>query len=134
MSPASSDCRRQDSSRAFHSRRAGCSRSRCGASESGKRPRFRRKRASSSGTSNILPLNVTSRSKRAQLLRERVEQRRLLVVVAHEVLAHDEAVALHPADADQEGRGPGAAGEARRLGVEEDRAAQVEALELRLRR
>ena len=56
------------------------------------------------------------------------------MVVAHEVLAHAEAVAVHEADADQEGRGAGAAGEAGRLGVEEDGAAQVESLELRLAR
>ena len=68
-----------------------------------------------------------------QLLRERVEERRLLVVVPHEVLADDEAVAVHPADADQEGGGSRPAGEAGRLGVEEDGAAQVEAFQLRLR-
>ena len=68
-----------------------------------------------------------------QLLRQRVEQRRLLVVVPHEVLADDEAVALHPADADQEGGGSRPAGEAGRLGVEEHGSAQVEAVQLRLR-
>ena len=64
-----------------------------------------------------------------QLLGERVEERRLLVVVPHEVLPHAEALAVHPADADQEGRGARPPGEARRLGVEEDGAPQVEALE-----
>ncbi len=70
----------------------------------------------------------------AELRGERVEQRTLLVVVAHEELAHAEALALHPPEADQERRRAGSPGEARRLGVEEHRSAQVEALELGLGR
>ncbi len=58
---------------------------------------------------------------------EGLQQRPLLVIVAHEVLPHLEAVALEPARADQEGGGAGAAGETRGLGVQEDRFPQVEA-------
>ena len=42
-----------------------------------------------------------------ELLRQPAKERGLLVVVAHEVLADAEAVAVDPPDADQEGGGPG---------------------------
>ena len=65
----------------------------------------------------------------AQVLGQAVQERRLFVVVAHEVLPHAEAVAVHEADAHQERGGAGAARQAGRLRVQEDRARQVEALQ-----
>jgi hypothetical protein len=59
-------------------------------------------------------------------LAEREQHRRLLGVVAHEVLAEDESVALEIAEADQEDVGAGPAGEPGRLGVEEHDLASVE--------
>ena len=51
------------------------------------------------------------------------EQRGLLVEIAHEVLAHLEPVAVEEADADEEGIGARAAGEAGGLGVKVEEAA-----------
>src|SRR5262249_32734342 len=67
-----------------------------------------------------------------KVLGQRLQRRRLLVVVPHEVLADDEAAALDEADTDQERRRARAAGEARGFGVEKDRLPEVEAFELRL--
>ena len=57
--------------------------------------------------------------------RQRREQRRLLVEVAQEVLRDDEAVGLAPARAHEERVRARAAGEAGRLGVEEEETAPV---------
>ena len=65
-----------------------------------------------------------------QVLGEPAQQRRLLVVVAHEVLPEAEALALDPAHAHEEGGRARAAGQARGLGVEEDGAAQIERAQL----
>src|SRR5580698_4108321 len=50
---------------------------------------------------------------------ERVEHRRLFAIVTHEELADAEPFAIDAADADQEGAGAGAAGEASGFSVEE---------------
>ncbi len=51
---------------------------------------------------------------------QRREQRGLVVEVAHEVLDHHDPVVLDERGADEEGVGAGAAGQAGRLGVEEE--------------
>ena len=54
---------------------------------------------------------------------ERREQRRLVVEVAHEVLADNDAIAFDQGGADEERVGPCPAGQAGRLGVQEQQAA-----------
>jgi hypothetical protein len=57
------------------------------------------------------PLKVTTLRKRASLSGHAAQHRGLLVVVAHEELLHAEAVAVDPAEADQERGRPGPTGQ-----------------------
>jgi hypothetical protein len=76
-----------------------------------------------------LPLKVMSAEAPATSAATRDEQRGLGVGVVHEELLDHEGVVLEVGDAHQEGEGAGAAGEAGGLGVEEERAAHVDARE-----
>ena len=67
-----------------------------------------------------------------QVLGQPSQERGLLRIIAHEVLPHAEAVAVDEPEADEEGGGAGASGQARRLGVEEGGFPQVEADQRRL--